>query len=142
MADTPAAQDGEAGGGKKTILLVEDDAFLAEIYSTRLGAAGFTVRNARDGEEALQLAEQLNPHLILLDLVLPKRNGFSVLEALKKEKATRDIPVVILSNLGEPHDIERGKELGAAGYIVKAHFTPTEVFEEVKRILNQQNLQS
>lgn len=120
-----------------TILLVEDDAFLAEIYMTRLTGGGFEVVIAHDGEEAMSLAREIRPSLVLLDLVLPKRDGFSVLEEIKKDEELKNIPVVILSNLGEPQDIERGKKLGASSYIVKAHFTPTEVFNEVKKILEQ-----
>jgi|SRR3989344_3651737 len=119
----------------KRILLVEDDVFLAEIYQTKLSENGFTVDLAHDGEEALEHARTNPPSLILLDLILPKRNGFSVLEELKGDPTFSAIPVIILSNLGESRDMERGHALGAAGYIIKAHFTPTEVLHEVQRVL-------
>lgn len=127
----------EKASVSKSVLLVEDDAFLSEIYSTRFRKAGYDVSVAEDGEEALLRARNAPPRVILLDLVLPKRNGFSVLEALKADEELKSIPVVVLSNLGEPGDIARGKALGAAGYIVKAHFTPTEVLNEVERILSE-----
>lgn len=117
------------------ILLIEDDPFLAEIYVTRLEAERFAVTHARDGDEGLAKTKELRPDLVLLDLVLPGRDGFSVLEELKKDAATRTIPVIILSNLGEEDDIERGKKLGASDYIVKAHFTPSEVVAKIKQVL-------
>ena len=75
--------------------------------------------------------------MVLLDLVLPDRDGFSILEEAKKDAATKDIPVIILSNLGEKEDVSRGMSLGAADYVVKAHFTPSEVVAKAKQVLSQ-----
>jgi len=124
------------------ILLVEDDPFLAEIYVTRLEAEQFTVALSRNGEEGLQKIKETHPDLVLLDLVLPDRDGFSILEEVKKDEATKAIPVVILSNLGEKQDIARGMSLGAADYIVKAHFTPSEVVAKVTRVIQKQETPS
>ena len=119
-----------------TIVLVEDDPFLAEIYVLRLEREGFKVIHARSGEEGLKNVLETKPSLVLLDLVLPKMDGFSVLKELKANAVTRTIPVVILTNLGEKSDMEKGKELGAADYVIKAHLTPSEVAKKVKQILN------
>src|SRR3989344_813082 len=119
-----------------TIVLVEDDPFLAEIYVLRLEREGFKVIHARSGEEGLKNVLETKPSLVLLDLVLPKMDGFSVLKELKANAVTRTIPVVILTNLGEESDMEKGKKLGAADYVIKAHLTPSEVAKKVKQILN------
>ena len=119
-----------------TIVLVEDDPFLAEIYVLRLEREGFKVIHARSGVEGLKNVLETKPSLVLLDLVLPKMDGFSVLKELKANAVTRTIPVVILTNLGEKSDMEKGKELGAADYVIKAHLTPSEVAKKVKQILN------
>jgi len=119
-----------------TIVLVEDDPFLAEIYVLRLEREGFKVIHARSGEEGLKNVLETKPSLVLLDLVLPKMDGFSVLKELKANAVTRTIPVVILTNLGEESDVAKGKKLGAADYFIKAHLTPSEVAQKVKQLLN------
>ena len=117
------------------ILLVEDDPFLLDMYSTKFKEVGFDVSVAQDGEMGLSKAKELMPDLILLDIVLPKKDGFEVLKTLKSDCATAKIPVVLLTNLGLDSDVKRGLELGAQSYIIKAHFTPTEVVAKVKEIL-------
>ncbi|MBI4120587.1 MAG: response regulator [Parcubacteria group bacterium] len=117
------------------ILLVEDDPFLLDMYSTKFKEVGFEVSAAQDGEMALVKAQDELPDLILLDIVLPKKDGFAVLKTLKSQAQTAKIPVVLLTNLGLDGDVKRGLELGAASYIIKAHFTPTEVVAKVKEIL-------
>src|SRR6185295_12837886 len=101
------------------ILIVEDDKFLANAYRVKLTKSGFDIRIAYDGEEALSLIDEFNPELILLDLVLPKKDGFTVLEELKKSSKWQSIPVIIASNLGQSEDIDKGMKLGANGYIIK-----------------------
>jgi DNA-binding response OmpR family regulator len=120
---------------KKKILLVEDDKFLSEMYATKLTASGFDVETAFDGQEALVKANAQKPNLILLDVVLPKMDGFEFLQLLKKEIAIADTPVIILTNLGQKEEVEKGLKLGAKDYIIKAHFTPTEVVAKVKKLL-------
>lgn len=119
------------------ILLVEDDPFLLDMYSTKFRDVGFNIVVAQDGELGLIKAREESPDLILLDVVLPKKDGFEVLKTLKSESQTAAIPVVLLTNLGLDSDVKRGLELGAQAYIVKAHFTPTEVVAKVKEILNK-----
>jgi DNA-binding response OmpR family regulator len=116
-------------------LLVEDDAFLSELYSTKFKLEGFEVLAALDGEKGLELAQKKNPDIILLDLILPKINGFVVLENLKKNQDTKDIPVILLTNLSQKGDIDRGLQMGAQDYLIKAHFMPSEVVQKIKQVL-------
>ncbi len=121
--------------GKPKVLIVEDDAFLAGIYASKFEAAGFSVVLAADGEEGLKLAEKELPTVILLDVLLPKKDGFEVLAGVKSNPATREIPVLLLTNLGQREDVERGLKLGAADYLIKAHFMPHETVDKVKRVI-------
>lgn len=120
----------------KKILFVEDDPFLIEIYSTKLKGAGFSVLVAVDGEEALRKTEDEKPDLILLDIVLPNVDGWEFLRKIgKKEELIKGLKIVVLSNLGQKTDVEKGLELGAIKYLIKAHYTPSEVVEEIEKIL-------
>jgi len=119
----------------KTILLVEDDPFLVEIYNTKLKEAGFLVLVAEDGKEGLKKIKEKLPDLILLDIVLPSFDGWEILREIKKDSKLSELKIIILSNLSQRDEIEKGLELGAAKYLVKAHYTPTEVVEEIKKIL-------
>lgn len=121
--------------GKNKILLIEDDAFLAGIYASKFEQSGFETFLAMDGEAGLKIAEKETPDIILLDILLPKMSGFEVLEKLKKQVKTKDIPVLPLTNLGQREDVEKGLELGAVDYMIKAHFLPSETIEKVKKVL-------
>lgn len=121
----------------KYILLVEDDPFLSDIYITKLKEAGFEVDAAGNGEEAVKKAVEKKPDLILLDIVLPKFDGWEVLKKIKSDASLKTIPAVILSNLGQETEVQKGIDLGAVKYLIKAHFTPSEVAEEIAKILNQ-----
>lgn len=115
--------------------MVEDDSFLAGMYVTKLGLEGFSVDLASDGKEGLKKAKDNIPDLVLLDIVLPVMDGFTMLEHMKSDAELRDIPVVLLTNLGQKSDVEKGLNLGAADYLIKAHFMPNEVVEKIKRLL-------
>jgi len=115
----------------KKILLIEDDPFISDVYITNLKNGGFKVSLADDGEKALKVVKRERFDLILLDLLLPKIDGFEVLKCIKKEASLKDTPVIILTNLGEKENIEKGKELGAIDYLVKINFTPKEVLEKI-----------
>lgn len=117
------------------ILLIEDDSFLAEMYATKLSIERFQVSQAQDGEKGARLAQKELPDLILLDILLPKKDGFEVLEILKKDPATAEIPVILLTNLSQKEDIDRGLKLGAVDYLIKAQFMPSEVVEKIKKHL-------
>lgn len=117
---------------KNKILIVEDDRFLTKLLSLRLERNGFEVEASFDGEEALEKIKKQSPDLIVLDLILPKKDGFEVLEELKKINKGKKIPVLILSNLGQDLDVERGLKLGAVGYIVKTEIPLSQVIEKIK----------
>ena len=119
----------------KTILIVEDDKFLRELIVRKLTKEGYNVSEAIDGEEGLKKIKEEKPDLILLDLILPSIDGFEVLAKIKKDEALAKIPVVILSNLGQAEEIEKGFRLGAVDYLVKAHFTPGEIIEKIKKFI-------
>lgn len=118
---------------KKQILLVEDEQFLSTLLKNRLEKDGFEVTLARDGEEAVNLLKTVKPSLVLLDLILPKMSGFDVLEAINSDPQLHKAPVMIISNLGQESDIERGKELGAVDYFIKAKISIDDLIKEVKK---------
>jgi len=116
----------------KKVLIVEDDKFLRELMAQKLIKEDYDVVEAIDGEDGLSKAKETKPDLILLDLILPGIDGFEVLAKLKEDVSVSEIPVVILSNLGQREDIERGLKLGAVDFLIKAHFTPQEIVNKVK----------
>ncbi len=113
----------------KKILSIEDDAFLSSLVSSKLIEAGFSVITANTGKDGIAKANSEKPHLILLDIMLPDMGGFEILEHLKGDPATKDIPVIILSNLGGREEIEKGVALGAVSYLIKSNILPHEVAE-------------
>jgi DNA-binding response OmpR family regulator len=117
------------------ILIVEDDKFLRELISQKLIKEGYNISQAVDGEEGLEKIKKEKPDLVLLDLILPGIDGFEVLARAKEDPEVVKIPVIILSNLGQKEDVEKGMGLGAVDYLVKAHFTPGEIIDKMKRIL-------
>ena len=120
---------------EENILIVEDDKFLRELISKKLINEGFKIDEAIDGEEGLKKLEEIKPDLILLDLILPGLDGFEVLKRIKDDPGTASIPVLILSNLGQKEEVEKGFDFGAVRYFIKAEYTPKEVVEEIKKIL-------
>ncbi|XOB42058.1 MAG: response regulator [Candidatus Nealsonbacteria bacterium] len=119
----------------KTILIVEDDKFLRELIVRKLKKENFNITEAIDGEEGIKKIKEEKPDLVLLDLILPGIDGFEVLSKMKEDMSLAQIPVIILSNLGQKDDVERGLKLGAVDYLIKAHFTPGEIIEKVKGAL-------
>ena len=117
------------------ILLIEDDKFLRELIIQKLGREGFEATEAPEGEAGLTKMKEERPDLVLLDLILPGIDGFEVLSRMKKDPALTSIPVIILSNLGQRDDVQKGIDLGAEDYLIKAHFTPGEIVEKIKAIL-------
>ena len=117
------------------ILLVEDDQTLTEMYALKFKESGFELLLANDGLSGLEIAKKELPQVILLDIMMPKMDGFAVLTELKKDDQTKNTPVLMLSNLGQESDVEKGKKLGANDYIVKASMTPSQVIEKVKAYL-------
>ena len=121
---------------KYRIVLVEDEDILSNLLAQKLEDAGYAVEIARDGEQGLQAILNNRPDLVLLDMMLPKLNGFSILEQLAEKKMLPDLPVVVISNSGQPVEIERAQKLGIRDYLVKLNFDPDEVLEKVKYILS------
>jgi len=105
------------------------------MYKTKFEMEGFKVITAEDGFKGFQLAKEGKPDIILLDILLPKMDGFEVLEKVRSSKDTKDIPVILLTNLGQKEDVKKGLDRGANGYLIKAHFMPSEVVEKVKSVL-------
>lgn len=120
---------------KKTILLIEDDRFLRELMVRKLKEQGFEVFEAQDGAEGLQKIKEIKPNLVLLDLILPEKDGFEVLEEKKRDEEIKNIPVIVLSNLGQKEEIDKALALGATDYMVKANFSPNEIVEKISLIL-------
>jgi DNA-binding response OmpR family regulator len=119
----------------KTILIIEDDKFLRDLITQKLIKEGFEVSEAVDGEEGIKKVKEEKPDLVLLDLILPGIDGFEVLSQMKKEPTLVSIPVIILSNLGQKDDMEKGLKMGAIDYLIKAHFTPGEIIDKIKAAL-------
>lgn len=117
------------------ILLVEDDVFLSSIYQKKFEMEGFKVTPVDNGEKVLAEAKKKKPDIVLLDILLPKRDGFSVLAQLKGDPEVKDVPVILLTNLGQKDDVDKGLQAGAADYLIKAHFKPSEIVEKVRKIL-------
>lgn len=119
----------------KKVLVIEDDKFLRELIVRKLLKEGMETIEAVDGEEGQAKVKEEKPDLILLDLILPGIDGFQLLAQIKADPELKAIPVIILSNLGQKEDIDRGMQLGAVDYLIKAHFTPGEVVEKIKETL-------
>ncbi|OGV91715.1 hypothetical protein A2783_02040 [Microgenomates group bacterium RIFCSPHIGHO2_01_FULL_45_11] len=119
----------------KKILFIEDESALQRAATQVLTEEGYRVYSALDGEAGINLAQKEIPDLILLDLILPKKDGFEVLEALKVDQATQKIPVIILSNLEGSSDVEKALGLGATTYLVKTNYRLNEVVEKIKNLL-------
>jgi CheY-like chemotaxis protein len=122
---------------KKTILIVEDDEFLRSLAAKRLEKEGYGIAVAVDGESALNVALETKPALILLDLLLPGRDGFEVLKQIKEDETIKTVPVVIFSNLGRAEDIEKAQKLGAVDFLIKANFTLDDLAQKVKDRLSK-----
>lgn len=120
---------------KVKILVIEDDEFINRMYVTKIEHEGFEALSAADGEAGLQMVINNLPNLILLDLLLPKRDGLSVLAEVKRRPETKKIPVIVLTNLNQQEHVEKCFSLGAAECLIKAHFTPSEVMQKARALL-------
>lgn len=120
---------------KRLVLVVEDDAFLRKLLVNKLTKDGFKVAETTGGKEALEFLKNNTPIIVLLDLVMPGVDGFQVLEEMRRNPQTKDIPVIILSNLGEPEQMERTKRLGVDDYLVKAHFFLDEIQDKIDKVI-------
>lgn len=117
------------------ILVIDDDPFILDMYVLKFKDQGFQIDIATDGKIGLEKIKSFKPDMVLLDVVMPKMDGFDVIKKLKEENEPCPFKILFLTNFGQKEDVERGMRLGADGYIIKAHFTPSEVVAKVKEIL-------
>jgi CheY-like chemotaxis protein len=117
----------------KKILLVEDEEILTNLLQKKLTKEGYEVLVARNGLEGLKLMREIKPDLVLLDIIMPKMGGFEVMEEMNRDLELSSIPVIIISNSGQPVELDKAKELGAKDWLIKTEFDPKEVIEKVKR---------
>ncbi|MFZ2226859.1 MAG: response regulator [Candidatus Moraniibacteriota bacterium] len=124
---------------KKKIMIVEDDVFVMDIYQTKLAQEGFEVLSATNGMEGLKKLKAMTelPDLMLLDILMPYMDGLEMLAEVKKEERLKNIPIILLTNLSQKNDIDRGMGLGANDYLIKSHFTPSEVVEKIQANLKK-----
>lgn len=115
----------------KKILLIEDEEIMIGLLQKKLTQKGYGVSIARDGQEGLKLMRETTPDLILLDIVMPKMDGFEVLEQMQKDKELKKIPVIVISNSGQPVELDRVKKLGVKDWLIKTEFDPQEVIDKV-----------
>lgn len=135
MATKRAKKTSPAGTGSRPILIIEDDEFLAKMMARMLEEAGLRCQMAGNGKEGLRKAQADVPRLIILDVILPDLDGFAILSQLKGKPATRHVPVIIISNLGQEEDVQQGLRLGAEDYIVKSDLSLDAVVAKVKQHL-------
>ncbi len=122
---------------KIRVLIIEDEKILVNMYIAKFEKEGFEVYQAPNGKAGLDQLKTIKPNIILLDIIMPEMDGFMVLKDLKSNTETQNIPVVMLTNLGQEKDIEKGKQLGAKDYLVKVNLTPNQVVEKVQEILKK-----
>jgi len=115
----------------KKILLVEDEELIIDLLTKKLEREGYQVSIAKDGEEGLSMMKDEKPDLILLDIVMPKMGGFEVMEEMQKDEEFKKIPVIVISNSGQPVELDRAKKLGAKDWLIKTEFDPREVINKV-----------
>ncbi len=116
---------------KPSVLIIEDEQMLCGLMVKKLERSGFAVQGVFDGEMGIRAIEKKKPDVILLDLLLPGIDGFEVLRHLKSDQRFKDIPVIIVSNLGEPSDVAKARNAGAAEYIIKANYSPDQIVKKV-----------
>lgn len=117
---------------KSRVLIIEDDSVLGSVITEKLNASGYDASLVTDGAVGIETVRTTHPDIILLDILLPTKNGYEIMEEISRDESIRNIPVVIISNSGQPVEIERMIKLGAKDYLIKAQFTPEEVLEKVR----------
>lgn len=116
----------------KKILIIEDEEIMYSLLERKLSQEGYAVEVAKDGEEGLEKIRKEKPDLVLLDIIMPKKGGFEVMEEIQKDENLKDVPVIVISNSGQPVELDKAKELGAKDWLIKTEFDPEEVIEKVK----------
>ena len=123
--------------GRKKVLIIEDDDHISKVYEIKLGKENIDIVIARDGEEGINMVASEKPDIVLLDLMIPIKDGFIVLEEVKKTPFGKNVPIVVISNLGQQGDIEKAMKLGAADYLIKVNLSIQEVIDKVKKHLGK-----
>lgn len=121
----------------KKILLIEDEEIMINLLQNKLIKEGYEVSIARDGEEGLKTMREVNPELVLLDIIMPRMGGFEVMEEMQKDKELKKIPIIVISNSGQPVELDRAQRLGARDWLIKTEFDPQEVVNKVKKQFNE-----
>jgi DNA-binding response OmpR family regulator len=121
---------------KPIVALIEDDPLIAEMYTTKFTKEGYNIKHAADGAAGLEMVKKEKPDIILLDIIMPKLDGFQVLQELRQDASFKDTPVVMLTNLGQEEDVQKGRQLGATDYFIKTNFTPAAIVDKVKGLLH------
>lgn len=117
----------------KKILIIEDEELLCDLLQRKLSEEGYQVSVAKDGAEGMGMIKEMKPDLILLDIVMPNKNGFEVMDEMQSDEKLKHIPIIVISNSGQPVEIDKAKELGARDWLIKTEFDPQEVIEKVKK---------
>jgi len=117
----------------KKILIIEDEEIIYNLLQKKLSNEGYDVKIAKDGQEGSEMLKQERPDLILLDIIMPRKSGFEVMEEVQNDETLKDVPIVIISNSGQPVELDKAKELGARDWLIKTEFDPQEVIEKVKK---------
>jgi len=115
----------------KKVLIIEDEEIMIDLLQRKLTQEGYEVSVARDGEEGLEVMREVKPDLILLDIIMPRMGGFGVMEEMAKDKELKKIPVIVISNSGQPVELDRAQKLGAKDWLIKTEFDPQEVLGKV-----------
>jgi len=123
----------QISNGAKKILLIEDEEIMIGLLQKKLTNEGYEVSVARDGEEGLKAMREVRPDLVLLDIIMPKMGGFEVMEEMNKDKELKKIPVIVISNSGQPVELDKAQKLGAKDWLIKTEFDPQEVIDKVKK---------
>ncbi len=117
----------------KKILIIEDEELLCNLLKRKLNEEGYQTSVAKDGVEGMKMIKEIKPDLILLDIVMPNKNGFEVMDEMQTDEKLKHIPIIVISNSGQPVEIDKAKELGAKDWLIKTEFDPQEVIEKVKK---------
>ena len=117
----------------KKILIIEDEELLYNLLQRKLSEEGYEASVAKDGVEGMQMMKEMKPDLILLDIVMPNKNGFEVMDEMQADERLKHIPIIVISNSGQPVEIDKAKESGARDWLIKTEFDPQEVIEKVKK---------
>lgn len=117
----------------KKVLLIEDEEIMVDLLSKKVVSEGYDISVAKDGVKGLELMREINPDIVLLDIIMPKKSGFEVMEEISRDPELKKIPVIIISNSGQPVELNRAKELGVRDWLIKTEFDPQEVIEKIKK---------